>query len=79
MSKEIPKYILKAIESRANAAYLFNKYDLMISQWCDKQFGTYHNIEDTYGYVDTVSNPYIAMNRCKEQIKQEMSKNKNER
>ena len=51
----------------------------MISQWCDRQFGTQHQIEDTYGYVDTISNPYIAMNRCKQQIKQEMSNSKNER
>ena len=77
--KNIPKYILQAIESRANAAYLFNKYDLMISQWCDKQFGINHNVEDTYGYVDTISNPYIAMNRCKQQIKQEMFNIKNEK
>ena len=71
---KIPQYILDAIKKRANAADTFTKYDLMISQWCDKQFGTDHEVEDTYGFVDTISNPYVAAKRTIDQIEKEISK-----
>ena len=80
---KIPKYILDTIKKRAHAADAFTKCDLIISQWCflngvTKQFGTDHEVEDTYGFVDTISNPYVAAKRTIDQIKKEMSK-QNER
>lgn len=71
---KIPKYILDTIKKRAHAADAFTKCDLIISQWCDKQFGTDHEVEDTYGFVDTLSNPYVAAKRTIDQIEKEMSK-----
>lgn len=69
---KIPQYILDAIKKRANAADTFTKYDLIISQWCDKQFGTDHGVEDTWGFVDTLNNPYVAAERTILDIKKNL-------
>ena len=73
---KIPQYILDTIKKRAHAADAFTKCDLIISQWCDKHFGTDHEVEDTYGFVDTISNPYVAAKRTIEQIEKEFEQRK---
>jgi len=56
---KIPKYILIALQRRANAAYLWNKYDWIISNYINK-----HNIEvpsECYrGGVEGIVNPDSA-------------------
>lgn len=49
----IPKYILKAIQRRANAARIYVNEDLIISEWCTRN-GI--NAEYIYGNVETVTN-----------------------
>ena len=69
--KSIPKYIEKAIQDRAKAADKFNELDIMISQWCDANIGP-DKVEDTWGYVDTLSNPYEAAERTIQDIKKNL-------
>lgn len=69
--KKIPKYIEKAIRDRAKAADKFNELDIMISQWCDVHFGP-DKVEDTWGFVDTLSNPYEAAKRTILDIKKNL-------
>ena len=40
----------------------------MISKWCDANCGV-DVVEDTWGYVDTLSNPYEAAERTIQDIK----------
>ena len=68
MKKKIPNYILKAIRDRAKAADKFNELDIKISKWCDIHCGP-DKVEDTWGYVDTLSNPYEAAERTIQDIK----------
>ena len=68
-NKKIPRYILKAIHDRARYADKFTELDLMISQWCDVNCGPY-NVECTWGYVDTLTNPYD----CEQQTIKEIEK-----
>ena len=55
-----PKYIRAALLSRCRAAELFNKNDIIISEWIDK-----NNIdvpsEDYHGGVESVVHPYDSM------------------
>lgn len=76
--KSIPKYIEKAIRDRAKAADNFNELDIMISQWCDVHCGP-DKVEDTWGFVDTLSNPYEAAERTIQDIKKTFDKNINGR
>lgn len=69
--KKIPKYIEKAIRNRAKAADKFNELDIMISQWCDVHCGP-DKVEDTWGFVDTLSNPYEAAKRTISDIKKNL-------
>ena len=66
-----PKYILKAIQDRAKAADRFNELDILISKWCDANCGV-DAVEDTWGYVDTLSNPYEAAERTIKDINRSM-------
>ena len=68
---KIPKYIEKAIRDRAKAADKFNELDIFISQWCDANCGP-DKVEDTWGYVDTLSNPYEAAKRTISDIKKNL-------
>ena len=68
---KIPKYIEKAIRDRAKAADKFNELDVFISQWCDSNIGP-DKVEDTWGYVDTLSNPYEAAKRTILDIKKNL-------
>ncbi len=54
---KIPKYIYRAIMLRAKYAKLYNYYDYIVSDYCDK-----HNIECefTHGHVETVVHPKEA-------------------
>ena len=72
MKKKIPNYILKAVEDRAKAADKFNELDIMISKWCDANCGI-DAVEDTWGYVDTLSNPYEAAERTIKDIKNNLT------
>lgn len=49
----IPKYILKAIQRRANAARIYFDADLLVSNWCTKNN---INSQYIYGNVETVTN-----------------------
>lgn len=69
--RRIPKYILKAIHDRARYADKFTELDLLISQWCDANCGAY-NVECTWGYVDTLTNPYECEKQTIEEIKRFM-------
>lgn len=71
MKKKIPNYILRAIQDRAKAADKFNEMDILISHWCDANIGP-DKVEDTWGYVDTLSNPYEAAERTIQDIKNNM-------
>ena len=55
-----PKYIIEALEARCRAADIFNKNDMLISEWVDK-----HNIEvpseDYHGGVESIVHPYDSM------------------
>lgn len=55
-----PKYILDALKARCRAAEIFNKNDILISEWIDK-----NNIdapfEDYHGGVESVVHPYDSM------------------
>ena len=76
--KKIPKYIEKSIRDRAKAADKFNELDVFISQWCDANCGP-DKVEDTWGFVDTLSNPYEAAERTIQDIKKTFDKNINGR
>ena len=76
--KSIPKYIEKAIRDRAKAADKFNELDIMISEWCDANCEP-DSVEDTWGFVDTLSNPYEAAERTIQDIKKTFDKNINGR
>ena len=71
---KIPKYIEKAIQDRAKAADKFNELDILISQWCDTNCEP-DSVEDTWGFVDTLSNPYEAAERTIQDIKKTFDKN----
>lgn len=64
---EIPKYILKALERRQKAAYIFNEADLLITEFINK-----HNIEaESYDYcggVEAIVNPDNSASRIREAI-----------
>lgn len=55
-----PEYIKKALYARYRAAETFNKNDILISEWIDK-----NNIdvpfEDYHGGVESVVHPYESM------------------
>lgn len=63
-----PKYIEDALNKREKAAYMFNHYDWMVSNWCDK-----HNVPletyDCYGGCESLVNPSHSTERVLEAIK----------
>lgn len=63
-----PKYIEEAINKREKAAYMFNHYDKMVSDWCDK-----HDILletfDCRGGCESLVNPSASAIRVLEAIK----------
>lgn len=69
---KIPKYIQKAVKDRAKYAEKFNELDLMISQWCDANCGPF-KVEDTWGYVDTLTNPHESAKRTIQDIERNMN------
>lgn len=65
---KIPKYIEKALERRAKAAEIWNRNDLIISEFIDK-----HNIiaedYDYHGGCEAIVNPWTSSSRVAEAIK----------
>jgi len=53
---EVPRYIRDSLDKRKRAAEMFNKYDLIVSQWCMN-----NSIEledyDCFGGVEAIVNP----------------------
>lgn len=57
-----PKYIIRALQERVNAAIKFNNADYVVSQWLEKNdidVETY----DTYGGVEAIVNPVDSQRR----------------
>lgn len=63
----IPKYIDEALRKRANAAFRFLQYDVVVSEFIEK-----HNIdvnsEDYGGGVESITNPYGSEKAVREAI-----------
>lgn len=67
ISLKIPHYIRDLLDKRAKAAEMFNKYDLIISQWCMN-----NNIKledyDCFGGVEAIVNPNDSKKRILDAI-----------
>lgn len=64
---KIPSYIRDSIDKRTKAAEIFNKHDLIISQWCMS-----NNIKledyDCFGGVEAIVNPNDSKKRILDAI-----------
>jgi hypothetical protein len=72
--KEIPKYILKALEKRAKAAVAFSEADSIISEYIDNNE---IDCEYTHLHVEALTNPYSCNEETIQDIKKHMEE-KNE-
>ena len=67
ISLKVPHYIRDSLDKRKRAAEMFNKYDLIVSQWCMN-----NSIEledyDCFGGVEAIVNPNDSKKRILEVI-----------
>lgn len=62
---KIPKYIEEALKMRIKAANNFNRYDIIVSQWCIE-----HNVtsDDICGAIDSIVNPEQSAEQVRKDI-----------
>lgn len=65
---EIPKYIEKLINRRANLASQFREVDNKLSEWIENN-GIGLDSEDYYGGVESLMNPWDSARRVEQAIK----------
>ena len=67
ISLEVPHYIRDSLDKRKRAAEMFNKHDLIVSQWCMNN-GVELEDYDCFGGVEAVVNPDDSKKRILEAI-----------
>lgn len=65
---EIPKYIEKLINRRANLASQFREVDNKLSKWIENN-GIELDTADYYGGVESLMNPWDSARRVEQAIK----------
>ena len=64
---KVPRYIRDSLDKRKRAAEMFNKHDLIVSQWCMNN-GVELEECDCFGGVEAIVNPDDSKKRILEAI-----------